>query len=170
MTEESTTINEFELALQESLDAETVNIGDLIEGTIVAVHGDVALVDIAGKSEAVLPRDELEELGQRRSCRGRRDRGRRGDPGSRAAWPSSFNSRRTLAVAVESGEPVEGKVVGRRKGGFDITIAGVRGFCPMSHISDIRGEDLDSHLGQTYPSRSSSSNPKTASSWSPGRP
>jgi small subunit ribosomal protein S1 len=55
-----------------------------------------------------------------------------------------------LKDAVASGEPVEGKVVGRRKGGFDITIAGVRGFCPMSQITDIRGEDLDSHLGQTY--------------------
>lgn len=149
MTEESTTINEFELALQESLDAETVNIGDLVEGTIVAIHGDVALVDIAGKSEAVLPRDELEELGT-------------GDPvrvvvtgigeeiqvSRRLAV--EFLLKETLGVAVESGEPVEGKVVGRRKGGFDITIAGVRGFCPMSHISDIRGEDLDSHLGQTY--------------------
>jgi len=149
MTEESTTINEFELALQESLDAETVRIGDLVEGTIVAVHGDVALVDIAGKSEAVLPRDELEDLGT-------------GDPvevvvtgvgeeiqvSRRLAV--EFQLKEKLAVAVESGEPVEGKVVGRRKGGFDVTIAGVRGFCPMSHISDIRGEDLDSHLGQTY--------------------
>jgi len=148
MTEESTT-NEFELALQESLDAETARIGDLIEGTIVAIHGDVALVDIAGKSEAVLPRDELEELGT-------------GDPvevvvtgvGEEITvsrrMAVEFQLKEKLAVAVESGEPLDGKVVGRRKGGFDITIAGVRGFCPMSHISDIRGEDLDSHLGQTY--------------------
>jgi len=149
MTENPNTANEFELALQESLDAETAKIGDLIEGTIVAIHGDVALVDIAGKSEAVLPRDELEDLGT-------------GDPVEVVVtgvgeeirvsrrMAVEFQLKEKLAVAVESGEPVEGKVVGRRKGGFDITIAGVRGFCPMSHISDIRGEDLDSHLGQTY--------------------
>ncbi len=149
MTENPSSVNEFELALQESLDAETANIGDLIEGTIVAVHGDVVLVDIAGKSEAVLPRDELEELGT-------------GDPVEVVVtgvgdeirvsrrMAVEFQLKEKLAVAVESGVPVEGKVVGRRKGGFDITIAGVRGFCPMSHISDIRGEDLDSHLGQTY--------------------
>jgi small subunit ribosomal protein S1 len=137
------------LALQESLDAETVRVGDLIEGTIVAIHGDVALVDIAGKSEAVLPRDELEELGK-------------GDPVEVVVtgigeeirvsrrMAVEFQLKEKLAVAVETGVPVEGKVVGRRKGGFDITIAGVRGFCPLSHISDIRGEDLDSHLGQTY--------------------
>jgi small subunit ribosomal protein S1 len=149
MTENPNNVNEFELALQESLDAETAHIGDLIEGTIVAVHGDVVLVDIAGKSEAVLPRDELEELGT-------------GDPVEVVVtgigdeirvsrrMAVEFQLKEKLAVAVESGVPVEGKVVGRRKGGFDITIAGVRGFCPLSHISDIRGEDLDSHLGQTY--------------------
>ncbi|HSN54942.1 MAG TPA: S1 RNA-binding domain-containing protein [Candidatus Sulfomarinibacteraceae bacterium] len=149
MTETPNSVNEFERALQESLDAETARVGDLIEGTIVAIHGDVALVDIAGKSEAVLPRDELEQLGT-------------GDPvevvvvsvgeeirvSRRQAIELQLKEK--LAVAVESGQPVEGKVVGRRKGGFDITIAGVRGFCPMSQISDIRGEDLDSHLGQTY--------------------
>jgi small subunit ribosomal protein S1 len=149
MTEESNTVNEFELALQENLDAKTAKIGDLIEGTIVAVHGDVALVDIAGKSEAVLPRDELDQLGT-------------GDPvevvvtsvGEEVRvsrrMAVEFQLKEKLAEAVESGEAVEGKVVGRRKGGFDVTIAGVRGFCPMSQISDIRGEDLDSHLGQTY--------------------
>jgi small subunit ribosomal protein S1 len=26
----------------------------------------------------------------------------------------------------------------------------VRGFCPISHISDVRTEDVDQHLGQTY--------------------
>ncbi len=149
MTENPNNVNEFELALQESLDAETANIGDLIEGTIAAVHGDVVLVDIAGKSEAVMPRDELEELGT-------------GDPVEVVVtgvgdeirvsrrMAVEFQLKEKLAVAVESGVPLEGKVVGRRKGGFDITIAGVRGFCPMSQISDIRGEDLDSHLGRTY--------------------
>ncbi len=149
MNEDSTAVNEFELALQGNLDAKTAAIGDLIEGTIVAVHGDVALVDIAGKSEAVLPRDELEELGT-------------GDPVEVVVTAVGeeirvsrrlaveFQLKDKLAGAVESGESVEGKVVGRRKGGFDITIAGVRGFCPMSQISDIRGDDLDSYLGQTY--------------------
>ena len=40
--------------------------------------------------------------------------------------------------------------MGRRKGGFDVTIAGVRGFCPVSQISDQRVDDLDRYLGETY--------------------
>ena len=63
MTEEPNTINEFEQALQESLNARDLKPGDVIEGTIVAIHGDVALVDVSGKSEAVLERTELDDLG-----------------------------------------------------------------------------------------------------------
>lgn len=149
MTETTNGINEFEAALQDGLGAEDVNVGDVVEGTIVAVHGDVALVDVGGKSEAILDRSELDELGT-------------GDPVEvvvTSAGDEVRVSRRLaieerlkekLADAVESGESVEGKVVGRRKGGFDITVAGVRGFCPISHIEDGHSDDLDSHLGQVY--------------------
>ena len=149
MIEESNNLNEFEQALREGFDAEALKVGDVIEGTIVAIHGDVALVDVSGKSEAVLDRAEIDDLGT-------------GDPvevvvvstgeevrvSRRLALEAQLKEK--LAEAVASGEPVEGKVVGRRKGGFDVAVSGVRGFCPISHISDVRTEDLDQHLGQTY--------------------
>ncbi len=149
MNEEPMATNEFEEALRESFADQTVAVGDVIEGTIAAIHGDVALVDISGKSEAVLPRDELDQLGT-------------GDPvevvvvavddevrvSRRLALERRLKER--LAEAVASGEPLEGKVVGRRKGGFDITISGVRGFCPISQIEEGRSEDVDRHLGQSY--------------------
>ena len=150
MTEEpDTTVNEFELALRESLGAKAIKPGDVIEGTIVAIHGDAALVDVSGKSEAVLDREELDELGT-------------GDPVEVVVVSTGEEIRvsRRMAIeaklkeelleAVASGKPVEGKVAGRRKGGFDITVAGVRGFCPISHISDMRTEDVDEHLGKSY--------------------
>ncbi|NOZ95477.1 MAG: S1 RNA-binding domain-containing protein, partial [Acidobacteria bacterium] len=142
-------MNEFEQALQENLEARNVTVGDVVDGTIVAIHGDVALVDIGGKSEAILDRSELDELGT-------------GDPVEVAVIDVGEEIRvsRRLAIeerlkekladAVTDGTPVSGKVVGRRKGGFDVTVAGIRGFCPASQISDRRGEDLDQHLGQTY--------------------
>jgi small subunit ribosomal protein S1 len=149
MIEESNNMNEFEQALREGFEAEALKAGDVVEGTIVAIHGDVALVDVSGKSEAVLDRAEIDDLGT-------------GDPvevvvistgeeirvSRRMALEAQLKEK--LAEAVASGEPVEGKVVGRRKGGFDVTVSGVRGFCPISHISDMRSEDLDQHLGQTY--------------------
>ncbi|HQP43235.1 MAG TPA: S1 RNA-binding domain-containing protein, partial [Thermoanaerobaculales bacterium] len=149
MSEKPTKNNEFQEALLESFAADNVQVGDVIEGTIAAVHGDVALVDISGKSEAVLAREELDELGT-------------GDPVEvivvsvgdevRVSRHLAIERRlkEKLAEAVATGEPLEGKVVGRRKGGFDVTVAGVRGFCPVSQIEDHRTDDLDVYLGQTY--------------------
>jgi small subunit ribosomal protein S1 len=149
MNEEPRQTSEFEDALRDSFAADTAQVGDVIEGTIAAIHGDVALVDISGKSEAVLARDELDDLGT-------------GDPVEVVvvAVGDEIRVSRRLAIdrrlkeklsqAASSGEPVEGKVVGRRKGGFDITVAGVRGFCPVSQIEDHRTDELDVYLGQTY--------------------
>jgi small subunit ribosomal protein S1 len=149
MSDDSNTVNEFEQALRESFEAEAHKVGDVIEGKIVAIKGDVALVDVSGKSEAILDRQEIDDLGT-------------GDPvevvvvstgeeirvSRRLALEAQLKEK--LAEAVASGEPVEGKVAGRRKGGFDVVVSGVRGFCPISHISDVRSDDVDQHLGQTY--------------------
>lgn len=149
MSDPTSDYSEFEAALRDNLGAQEMRIGDVIEGTILAIHGDVALVDVNGKSEAVLDREELEGLGP-------------GDPvevvvvgmgeelrvSRRLALEARLKEK--LSEATASGEPVEGKVVGRRKGGFDITIAGVRGFCPISQIEEGRSDDVDRHLGQTY--------------------
>lgn len=149
MNDQPEVMNEFEAALQQGLEVENLRVGDVVQGTIVEIHGDVVLVDVGGKAEAVLQREELDQPGT-------------GDPvevvvtavgeqievSHRLALEQKLKDQ--LADAVESGEPVQGKVSGRRKGGFDVILAGVRGFCPMSQISDQRGEDLDSHLGQLY--------------------
>jgi small subunit ribosomal protein S1 len=149
MSDESNNVNEFEQALRESFEVEALKVGDVIEGTIVAIKGEVALVDVSGKSEAVLDREEIDDLGT-------------GDPvevvvvatgeelrvSRRLALEAQLKEK--LAEAVASGEPVEGKVAGRRKGGFDVVVSGVRGFCPISHISDVRSDDVDQHLGATY--------------------
>ena len=149
MNEKSHELSEFEAALQQGVGAGSVSVGDVILGTIAEIHGDIVLVDVGGKSEAVLAREELEQPGL-------------GDPvevvvtgigeqievSHRLAVEQKLKD--VLVDAAQTGEPVEGKVGGRRKGGFDVIVAGIRGFCPMSQIDAARGEDLDVHLGQTY--------------------
>jgi small subunit ribosomal protein S1 len=150
MVDETNDYKEFEEALRESFSVdERISIGSVMNGTIVAIHGDDALVDVGGKSEAVLARSELDDLGT-------------GDPVEVVVVSLGDEMRvsRRLALerrlkeelvdAVADGSAVEGKVVGRRKGGFDVNISGVRGFCPLSHIDDTRSDDLDHHLGQSY--------------------
>ena len=113
MIEETNNMNEFEQALRESFEAEVLKAGDVIEGTIVAIHGDVALVDVSGKSEAVLDRTEIDDLGT-------------GDPVEVVVISTGDEIRVSRRLALEAqlkeklneaaakGEPVEGKVVGRR--------------------------------------------------------
>jgi small subunit ribosomal protein S1 len=55
-----------------------------------------------------------------------------------------------VAAAFEHGIPVEGTVAGVNKGGFDVQVAGMRGFCPVSQIDLRFTEDPNVHVGQRY--------------------
>ena len=52
----------FAEALAESFRYEEFSNGQLVSGHIMAVHGDIALVAVGGKTEAVMDRTELGEL------------------------------------------------------------------------------------------------------------
>ena len=54
-----------------------------------------------------------------------------------------------LADARASGLPVEGKVMGERKGGFEILIGSTTAFCPYSQI-DAMKQDAATYIGNTY--------------------
>jgi small subunit ribosomal protein S1 len=55
------------------------------------------------------------------------------------------NARRGLAIAAETGLPVEGKVASVVKGGYEVTVAGLRAFCPFSQM-DLRRVDAPEAL------------------------
>ncbi|MFB6350353.1 MAG: S1 RNA-binding domain-containing protein [Bradymonadaceae bacterium] len=55
-----------------------------------------------------------------------------------------------LVDAHESGAPVEGKVTGTNKGGFEVKVHGVDAFCPISQIELGFTEDKEPHVGATY--------------------
>jgi small subunit ribosomal protein S1 len=54
-----------------------------------------------------------------------------------------------LARAFQLGLPVEGTIAAVNKGGVDVTIAGIRAFCPISQLDTRRTEDASSLVGQT---------------------
>src|SRR5207244_8360687 len=45
--------------------------------------------------------------------------------------------------------PVEAKIAGRNKGGFDVNIGGLRAFCPLSQIALGKIENPDAFVGQS---------------------
>jgi small subunit ribosomal protein S1 len=55
-----------------------------------------------------------------------------------------------LRQTYEARLPVEGKVTGRNKGGFEVTVAGLRAFCPLSQIALGKIENPDAFVNQTY--------------------
>lgn len=121
-------------------------IGDKVRGEIVGFGEETAFVDLGGKSEGLVDLEELcDESGKLTAAVGDsieavvaatdRDTGSlilrvkpgRSGAGGEAAWAE-------LRQAFEHKIPVEGRVSGTNKGGFDVEVSGVRAFCPVSQI------------------------------------
>jgi small subunit ribosomal protein S1 len=138
----------FAEALAESFAAEQLEVGQVIKGHVMAVVGDVALIAVGSKTEALMDKNELGNLEP-------------GDgleavvvslsPELRVSHRLAVERREREALrgAYENSIPVEGRVAGRNKGGYDISIAGVRAFCPMSQIDLGLPRNVDAFLGQT---------------------
>jgi small subunit ribosomal protein S1 len=139
----------FAEALAQTFQQEELEVGQVIAGQIMAIKGDVALISVGGKSEAVMDRLELGEL-------------RPGDgleaviislsPEIRVSHRLAIERREREALrgAFQNAIPVEGKVTGRNKGGYDVSVAGLRAFCPMSHIDLGFPRNVDAYLGKTF--------------------
>jgi small subunit ribosomal protein S1 len=123
--------------------------GDRVDGVIVGFTDRFALVDLGQKAEARIDREDVPEgkvVGDRVSAFVL-DIGELGILlGTKLVGPQA---RDHLEQAAESGIPVEGKVVSRNAGGYQVQVAGTRAFCPVSHIALYPGTELDRFIGQT---------------------
>lgn len=145
---------DFAAMFEASLQARQLNKGDSVEGMIVAIGPEVALVDVGSKGEAVLDIDELKDsdgsievaIGDRIqamvvSTSGGLKLSRR--------LAGAAASNQQFEDAFHSGLPVEGKVDRAVKGGYEVRLGRQRAFCPISQI-DVRGADALTHEGQIY--------------------
>jgi small subunit ribosomal protein S1 len=129
--------------------------GQSIEGTIVGIGDEVALVDIGGKSEAVVPTAELKDdegtlevaVGDRITAVVINTVG--GITLSRKLARKASTDKE-VAEAFHARLPVEGTVQGVIKGGYEVKVARSRAFCPFSQIDVIRTENPEVHVGQAY--------------------
>jgi small subunit ribosomal protein S1 len=138
----------FAEAFEASLNFKTPEQGELLRGTIESISGEDAYVSYGGPSEAVIA---VAELGDKQI----------GDtvegvvvatsPQIRISYKLAAGraSMGALRQAYENRLPVEGKVTGRNKGGFDVNVASVRAFCPLSQIERGKVENADDYLGKT---------------------
>jgi small subunit ribosomal protein S1 len=133
---------------------EDLQVGDQVEGEIIAIGTDTVFVNTGSKIDGAVDREELLDENGELPC----------DVGDRLTlYVVSINENemrlsraisgigglRMLQDAHERKIPVEGKVKGQVKGGFHVEVLQRRAFCPISQIDTRYVETPEDYVGQT---------------------
>jgi small subunit ribosomal protein S1 len=131
--------------------------GELVRGRIVSIGAESVFVDLGGKAEGILERAQvLDKDGKLTVAVGDELEARVADAGGKSGTiilrkTASLRGPEAAAEVVQAfefGIPVEGLVAGVNKGGFDVQVAGMRGFCPVSQIDLRFVDDPSLYVGQ----------------------
>ena len=125
--------------------------GQQVTGVVASITDQTIFVSVGAKSEATLDRSSMADpdnvaVGDRITAFVL-SAGARGIQITEKI--SGSGSREMLEEAYQKRVPVEGKVVDRNPGGFNVDLAGVKAFCPASQIARFPEEDGDSYTGRT---------------------
>ncbi|MGE0081205.1 MAG: 30S ribosomal protein S1 [Thiohalomonadaceae bacterium] len=129
--------------------------GDRVRGRIISIGAEQAFVDLGTKAEAAIDIEELTNAEGHAVQVGdvieayvlsRDDRSGTLILGSGAG--RHVHDSAGLEQAFANGLPVEGMVSGVAKGGLEVQVAGVRGFCPASQVDTRFVDDLQGYVGQ----------------------
>ena len=150
----SESTEDFAAMFEGSLAARRIEKGQTIDGTIVAIGPEVAFVDVGGKGEATIAIDELKDAdGHLDVAAGDRIQAvvvsTAGGLTLSRRLARGAATERQLEDAFHTGLPVEGRVDGAIKGGYEVRIGGRRAFCPFSQIDTLRA-DPSTHQGRVY--------------------
>ena len=145
---------DFATMFEASIQAKRIEKGQTIEGTIVAIGPEVALVDVGGKSEATIDIGELkDDKGDLDAAVGDHIQAVVVSTAGGLTLSRKLARRaateRQLEDAFHTGLPVEGKVERSVKGGYEVRIGRQRAFCPISQIDTLR-TDASAHEGRVY--------------------
>jgi small subunit ribosomal protein S1 len=129
-------------------------VGDLVKGKVISVGKDAVFVDLGGKAEGQLERDQVSDregkllvkVGDVIEARVVADAG--GAMSLRTKVGRGPQASAELQQAFDLGIPVDGTVTVVITGGVCVDVAGVRGFCPASQIDNRFVEDLAPFVGQ----------------------
>ena len=132
--------------------------GQKVKADVVSISGDLVYIDLGGKSEGVIDSAELTDKDGNITVKS-------GDT-IEAYFVAVQNGARKMTTLVggysavslnairdafEAGVPVNGEVRREVKGGFEVSVGGVRCFCPFSQIDLKGGREGGIYLGSTFP-------------------
>ncbi len=146
---------DFAAMFEASVGAKSFDQGQTVEGTIVAIGDEVALVSVGGKSEAQIDVAELKDADGSLEVAVGDDlqaivvSTSRGLTLSRRGVRNAA-TQREIEDAFQDGFAIEGKVEKVIKGGYEVRISRERAFCPLSQIDIARTTDPAVHEGQVY--------------------
>ena len=148
---------DFEKLLEESINVtDDFQPGDKVEGIIVFIGKEDSFLDISAKSEAVISTIELQEKdGQLKYKKGERVDTyvvsiKGGTKRVTFKIGKGEANPQLLEMAYRNEMPVEGTVTSEIKGGYSVTVSGIRCFCPFSQIDIKSSDNRESYINQTY--------------------
>jgi small subunit ribosomal protein S1 len=130
--------------------------GDKVSGRVAKISRGTLFVDLGGKSEGIADLQEfLDKNGNLTVKEGdwvemRVSSTRDGIHLSKGIRLQGADALQILREAQQDLIPVEGRVSGVVKGGFEIDLSGIRAFCPLSQIDLRFCEKPDEHIGARY--------------------
>ena len=131
----------------------TLERGQVVSGRVIQITAEHVFVDVGGKGEAWIDRGELADAdGQLRVKVGDEVEATVVSTGDEIRLSHKLrqgaHAREALAVAAQTGVPVEGKVAGVIKGGYEVTVGGLRAFCPFSQMDLRRADSEQDYVGR----------------------
>lgn len=139
--------------MQDLLDAHgheyrTFRRGEIVSGVVVRVDRDEVLVDVASKSEGVIPASEMRDghgnpiqtlhVGDEILAYVLQPENQDGHVVLSLNRAQAEKGWRSAQKKFEDGEIIEAEIVDYNKGGLIANVEGVRGFVPLSQIVDLR--------------------------------
>jgi small subunit ribosomal protein S1 len=127
--------------------------GQVVKGRVIQITAEHVFVDVGGKGEAWIDRAELADgEGQLRVKVGDEVEATVVSTGDEIRLSHKLRqgaqAREALAVAAQTGVPVEGRVAGVIKGGYEVTVGGLRAFCPFSQMDLRRVDSEQDYVGR----------------------
>ena len=152
-------LDEFEKQAGVEGKREDPKVGDKVTGKVLSVTDDAVFVDLGAKSEGVIAAAELKDREGKMTVQVGDSleatvAGTDAASGALVLRRKAGGGGRRMEIAEELkqaftlGLPVEGMVTGFNKGGIEVKVAGLRGFCPLSQIDRHRVQDPATFVGQ----------------------
>ena len=131
--------------------------GQSIETEVVSISNDSVFLQLSGKSEGIIDREELLDkdgnlavkVGD--SIRAFFLKAENGELRFTTRISGKEAGARMLVQAFREKMPVEGLVEKETKGGYEVKIGDFRAFCPFSMMGDKRSDDPAEYVGKRLP-------------------